>query len=278
MDIKGPKAIAFVNIVLLLTAAGCALNVNLREDVIYGISGQPILLEASYHVGPSNRLHSIIWKVDNVGATRILQYIVSKNTTIPSSPYRTRIQFDSETGSLRLFNFTPLDQGTYQITVTADDGAEDKASTLVTLYERIAGVTVTMTPNVTNAMRNITLSCSAEGGTQPEFSWTKDRKNITETERVSIGNSGQTLELYMLGAEDCGIYTCLVTNQLNSQTQSLSLLASPSFPQCSTDWALPRRHHYLLIIITVASGIVLMSLLIYSTQVGKIALQRTRSK
>ncbi|XP_060708578.1 HEPACAM family member 2-like [Hemiscyllium ocellatum] len=277
MDIKGPKAIVFINVVLLLTA-GYALNVNLRDAVIYGISGQPIHLQASYHVGPSNRLHSIIWKVDNVGATRILQYIVSMNTTIPSSPYRTRIQFDSETGSLRLSNFTPFDQGTYQITVTADDGAEDKASTQVTMYEHIAGVTVTMTPNVTNSMRNITLSCSVERGTRPEFSWTKDRKNITETERLSIGNSGQTLELYMLGAEDCGTYTCLVTNQLNNQTQSLSLSASLNFLQCSTDLASPKRHHYLLAIITVASGIVLMSLLIYSTKVGKIALQSTRSK
>ncbi|XP_048379672.1 hepatic and glial cell adhesion molecule-like [Stegostoma tigrinum] len=278
MDIKGARTIGIINMVLLMTTTVFPLSVNLKEDVIYGISGEAIFLEASYHVEPSSRLHSIIWKVDNAGATRILQYIVSKNTTLPSSPYRNRIQFDSETGTLRLSNFSQLDQGTYQITVTAEDGAEDKASALVTLYEPIVGVMVTMMPNDTTSVWNVTLSCSAERGTQPEFSWTKDWKNVTETERLSIINSGQTLVMHMVSAEDCGIYTCRVANQLSNKTQSMNFLASPSFPQCRRNPSSPKRNHYLPVVVLVAFGIALASLVIYFTKVSKLALQRTRPK
>ncbi|XP_048476507.1 hepatocyte cell adhesion molecule-like isoform X2 [Rhincodon typus] len=90
----------------------------------------------------------------------------------------------------------------------------------------VAGVMVTMMPNDTNSVQNVTLSCSAEHGTRPEFFWTKDGKNITETGRLSIRNFGQALVMHMVSVEDCGIYTCLVANQLNSRTQSLNLLVS----------------------------------------------------
>ncbi|XP_041032806.1 hepatocyte cell adhesion molecule-like isoform X2 [Carcharodon carcharias] len=275
MDVRQTWPSVIVSIVLLLT--GLCLNVNVKEAIIHGISGHPVYLEATYLVEPSNKLHSITWKVDKEGPTRILQYIVSKNKTLPSTPFRQRIKFDSETGSLVLFDFTPSDQGTYQITVTADDGAEDKASTEVTLYEPIAGIMVTMTPNETFSSRNVTLSCSVERGTEPEFSWRKDGRNITETGRLSVWNSGQSLNLPMFSLEDCGSYACLATNQLNNKTGSLNLLASSRFPQCRVDLRTNPRHRFVLPVLFVIVG-TLMGLVSCSAKVGKIALQRTRSK
>ncbi|XP_078393070.1 hepatic and glial cell adhesion molecule-like [Cetorhinus maximus] len=273
MDVRQTWPSVIVSIVLLLTGAGLCLNVNVKEAIIHGITGHPVHLEATYLVEPSNKLHSITWKVDKEGPTRILQYIVSKNRTLPSTPFRHRIKFDSETGSLVLFDFAPSDRGTYQITVTADDGAEDKASTEMTLYEPIAGIMVTMTPNETFSSHNVTLSCSVERGTEPEFSWRKDGRNITE----SLWNSGQSLNLPMFSLEDCGTYACLVANQLNSKTHSLNLLESSRFPQCRVDLRKNTRHHYVLPVLFVIVG-TLMGLVSFSTKVGKIALQGTRSK
>ncbi|XP_072325123.1 hepatic and glial cell adhesion molecule-like isoform X2 [Scyliorhinus torazame] len=188
MDIRQTLPLVIIGIILLLTGVGLCLNVKLKEGNIYGISGQSINLEATYLVESSNKLHSITWKVDKAGPTRILQYIISKNKTLTSTPYRNRIRFDSNTGSLILLDFTPSDRGTYQIIVTADDGAEDKASTEVTLY------------------------------------------------------------------------------------------ASSNVPQCRVDLRTNKRQHYIIPILIVTFSTLLTGLVIYSTKVGKIALQKSRSK
>ncbi|XP_038669798.1 HEPACAM family member 2-like [Scyliorhinus canicula] len=278
MDIRQTLPSVIISIILLLTGAGLCLNVKLKEGNIYGISGQSINLKATYLVESSNKLHSITWKVDKSGPTRILQYIINKNKTLTSTPYRNRIKFDSKTGSLILLDFTPSDQGTYQIIVTADDGAEDKASTEVTLYEPIEGITIIMAPNQTSSIRNVTLSCSVKYGTMPKFSWTKNGKSIMETESISLCNLGQSLTLHAFGLEDCGTYTCSVANRLNNQTYSLNLLASSNFPQCRVDLSTNKRQHYIIPILIVTFSTLLAGLVIYSTKVGKIALQKSRSK
>ncbi|XP_067874577.1 hepatic and glial cell adhesion molecule-like [Heterodontus francisci] len=278
MDVRRTRPSAIISIVLIWAAAALCLNVHLKEETIYGISGRSIYLEATYRVEPSNKLHSITWKVEKERPTRILQYIVSKNKTLPSTPYRHRIGFDSETGSLVLSRFAESDQGIYQITVTADDGAEDKASTEVTVYEPIAGVSVTMTANETGSGSNATLSCSVQSGTKPEFSWTKDGENITATGGLALWNTRQRLLLHMLSLDDCGTYTCSVTNLLNKQTHSLNLSASSGFPQCELRLSIKKRHYYLLLVSLVILATLLMGLAIYSTKVSKIALQCARSK
>ncbi|XP_067831550.1 hepatic and glial cell adhesion molecule-like [Heptranchias perlo] len=262
MDIRTRPSV-IICIVLLFTGAGSCLDVKLKEEIIYGIDGQAIHLDATYQVEPSNKLHSITWKVDREGPTRILQYIAGKNKTLPSTPYRSRIQFDSETGSLVLFNFAESDQGSYQVTVTAEDGAETKASTEVTAYERISGVMVSMALNETNSPSNVTLICSVRNGTKPDFFWTKGGKNVTDMSGLVIEESGRRLVLHMISLEDCGSYTCKVSNELNHQIYSLNLSASSNFPQCEVQGITRKRHRYLLPILFFIPAALMMGLLIY---------------
>ncbi|XP_072122207.1 HEPACAM family member 2-like isoform X2 [Mobula birostris] len=245
MDLRTAAAFIVCFTLLYLAPTYC-LEVRLSEELVWGLVGQAVELKAEYQLGVSERLHSITWRVDKDYPTRILQYIASRNTTLPSAPYQHRVQFNSTTGSLCIARFTESDRGLYHITVTAVDGTEVKAQARVAVYEPVSGIIVSLYPNRTSPQQNVTLKCSVVAGSKLQFAWSKDGQNITARGWVVQWDMGQDLVLPELGWEDCGTYTCKVWNTINSQSLSLNLTASSDVPVCQTQ-DMPERLRFLLL-------------------------------
>ncbi|XP_047673954.1 hemicentin-1 isoform X2 [Tachysurus fulvidraco] len=92
------------------------------------------------------------------------------------------------------------------------------------------------------------LSCAAEGVPQPVLSWEKEGIALTDqTEAFSILTSGE-LVLENAQPEDAGSYTCVATNIVgqDSQTVELSVYTHPAFTETLEDTALNKGDRLLL--------------------------------
>ncbi|XP_059824886.1 HEPACAM family member 2-like [Hypanus sabinus] len=276
MDLR-TTAIFIVCFTLLYLAPTYCLEVRLSEQLVWGQLGEPVELKAEYQLGVSERLHSITWRVDKDFPTRILQYIASRNATLPSAPYQHRVQFNSTTGSLCITRFTESDHGLYHITVTAVDGTEVKAEARVAVYEPASGIIVSLSPNRTSPQQNMTLKCSVMGGSKLQFTWSKDGQNVTARGWVVQRDMGQDLVLPELGWEDCGTYTCTVSNRISRLSFNLSLTASSDVPVCQTQ-DMPERLRFLLLTPVFLCFLLLVVLLLLSVGVGKKMFQKARMK
>ncbi|XP_051901296.1 uncharacterized protein LOC127587144 [Pristis pectinata] len=196
----------------------------------------------------------------------------------PPRPTRHRVRFHSATGSLRLSDFTQSDRGLYQITVTAVDGAEAKAQAQVAVYEPVAGIDVSVSPNRTSPGQNLTLSCSVSGGSDLRFFWTKESRNVTERAWPVPRDLGQDLVLSVLSWADCGTYTCTAWNLLNRQTRSINLTASSDLPQCQIPDSPGVRIRLLVLAPVLLCFLLLVGSLAFSLRVGLKSLQKARTK
>ncbi|GAA6099393.1 hemicentin-1 isoform X2 [Tachysurus ichikawai] len=92
------------------------------------------------------------------------------------------------------------------------------------------------------------LSCAAEGVPQPVLSWEKEGITLTDpTGAYSILSSGE-LVLENAKPEDSGSYTCVATNIVgqDSQTVDLSVYTHPAFTETLEDTALNKGDRLLL--------------------------------
>ncbi|XP_069796147.1 HEPACAM family member 2-like [Narcine bancroftii] len=252
------------------------LEVRLEDREVHGMLGKTLDLRSRYRLEAGERLHSITWRVDRDYPTRILQYITGKDTTLPSSPYRHRIRFDSATGSLCLFNFSRGDRGLYQITLTTVDGIEHKDGAKVEVYGPVVGIRVAVIPNQTSLGPNLTLSCTVTGGSQLRIWWSKVGRNITGSSRLESGHSRLLLPLSVRSWEDCGTYTCSAWNLLNRVTRSLNLTGLPGLPQCQTMENARLRLRFLLVAPALFCLLLLSGILACNLRVGKLALKKAR--
>ncbi|XP_063044170.1 ADAMTS-like protein 3 isoform X2 [Engraulis encrasicolus] len=87
---------------------------------------------------------------------------------------------------------------------------------------------------LTNATRSLSLLCPAHGTPQPTVTWTKDGAPLQYRERV-LWQDAEGLHIYKPGLEDVGLYRCIATNQLGSDSES-SLLQLAEYPKITLSW------------------------------------------
>ena len=77
---------------------------------------------------------------------------------------------------------------------------------------------MTASPSVTNSSQgsNVTFTCTAMGGPGNMFSWTRLYDNIP------VGNMS-SLTVSVEGADDGGMYRCLVTNPAGNDSDTVTL-------------------------------------------------------
>ena len=70
-----------------------------------------------------------------------------------------------------------------------------------------------------------TISCAFNGQPAPSIVWRKDGELITSNKRRKITSCGTSsvLEVISLEHEDKGVYSCFATNQLGSDSASMTL-------------------------------------------------------
>jgi len=77
---------------------------------------------------------------------------------------------------------------------------------------------------------SLTLSCTSEGSPPDTFTWMKDGVPITQSTSTTLISYNQTSVVFRsdytisrLNTSDSGTYTCIVTNNIGSDNQTIGL-------------------------------------------------------
>ncbi|GCB78455.1 hypothetical protein scyTo_0018606 [Scyliorhinus torazame] len=151
----------------------------------------------------------------------------------PNQHFKSRLHFNSSTGSLMLNNLNQSDQGVYRIIV--DDKL--KWNTSVKLIEALSEPSIT--GNSTCVDTTIELTCRVSSGIASSILWWKDGKVIANDQRYQLMKSNSTLIISKAIKSDCGIYTCTMENPVSKKNALYSLtlyeaLSEPSITGNST--------------------------------------------
>ncbi|KAK3506808.1 hypothetical protein QTP70_028372 [Hemibagrus guttatus] len=149
-------------------------------------------------------------------------------------------------GSLHLVFAQPGDTGLYTCTAANVAGSlslEMSVTVLIPPTIRRSELELWVLEN-TRAM----LSCAAEGVPQPVLSWEKEGITLTVTTGTFTILSSGELVLENAQPEDAGSYTCVATNTVgqDSQTIDLSVYTHPVFTETLEDTALNKGERLLL--------------------------------
>ncbi|XP_078393069.1 hepatic and glial cell adhesion molecule-like [Cetorhinus maximus] len=243
-----------------LAGAVRGVQVRLSDPQLYGIVGQPLRFEAEYTKGSWRDIHSVTWKVQAATSLRIFQYIVESSRMYLSPPYRGRVAFHRENGSMTLLNFTARDNGLYRIMVTDTEGAEQTASTRVRVYEPISSPVIVTFQN----HLHLRLTCSAHNGTDQRYHWLKDGRSLVETNVLVVSDDGRNLSLLSQDRALCGVYTCLVTNKVSQESANKTLSDSHGFAECREKDNAKRGHiHVVPIVIGVCVTLLILAACIF---------------
>ncbi|XP_065901359.1 carcinoembryonic antigen-related cell adhesion molecule 5-like [Dysidea avara] len=126
----------------------------------------------------------------------------------------------TNTNNLTISNVATFDGGNYTCTITNDAGSSRNT---VTVY--VAPYSVNITGNNTYPHGSqLQLHCSSEGGPQLEYSWSRtntfSNDTTTNTNNLTISN---------ITTLDGGNYTCTVTNDAGSSSNTVTVYVGPGF-------------------------------------------------
>ncbi|XP_051901386.1 uncharacterized protein LOC127587218 isoform X2 [Pristis pectinata] len=212
---------------LLLTGECPAADPVPGHRDLHCIIGRRLDFGSVYDLGIRRDLHSVTLKVTRNATLRVFQYVFSGPRMIPTAPYVDRVKFDPDTGSLQLLNFTSSDTGLYLLSLITDSGTELSAYTHVHIYKPSQ-------PEIWECRsgNNVSLHCAAENGTDLQYCWDKDGVGVEGSSWAALSWDRQNLTLLTGVPVTCGVYTCLVQNQLGLKSATYSLQASDGFPFC----------------------------------------------
>ncbi|XP_030650096.1 ADAMTS-like protein 3 [Chanos chanos] len=101
-------------------------------------------------------------------------------------------------------------------------------------FQRDINISIGRTVYLTNATRSLTLMCPAQGLPKPTITWTKDGVPVKHTDRVWWDSSGG-LHISGPGAKDVGLYRCIATNSLGTDSETSQLLLTEP-PTIAVSW------------------------------------------
>ncbi|KAM4616042.1 hemicentin-1 [Polymixia lowei] len=139
-------------------------------------------------------------------------------------------------GALKFSRVTLGDAGTYQCLAQNDAGTAVGRIKLVLQVPPVLSV-----PRVEHSAvlgRPVSLECAADGQPQPEVTWQKERRPLTEDAHIRIFANG-TLTITATQRGDAGLYTCTAKNLAGRASHDMKLLIQvppmipPSQPELS---------------------------------------------
>ncbi|XP_038672980.1 hemicentin-1-like [Scyliorhinus canicula] len=199
----------------------------------FGVAGSFVLLDPEQEANLSKS--EILWTFtgsDGKVAT-ILDYVPNHPMDEPSQQFKSRLHFNSSTGSLMLNNLNQSDQGVYSIIL--DDKL--KWRTYLKLIEALSEPSIS--GNSTCLDTTLELTCRVSAGIASSILWWKDGKVIANGQRYQLMQNNSTLIISKAIKSDCGIYTCTVENPVSKKNAPYSLtlyeaLSEPSISGNST--------------------------------------------
>uniref|UniRef100_A0A3P8SWW9 Ig-like domain-containing protein n=1 Tax=Amphiprion percula TaxID=161767 RepID=A0A3P8SWW9_AMPPE len=142
-----------------------------------------------------------------------------------------KIMFVESTAYLQLCSTRFEDNGVYTCEAHNDAGSAS-CSTILTVQE---SPSFTKTPNPVEGIKgkDASLHCEMYGTAPFQVNWYKDRRPLKESRKykmVSVGSSA-TLHVMKLQLDDAGVYECMVSNNVGSETcrTTMTLKEQPAF-------------------------------------------------
>ncbi|XP_078282727.1 hepatic and glial cell adhesion molecule-like [Rhinoraja longicauda] len=195
-----------------------SLSMSGNTQLVTGFLHQPIRLTVK-RVNGSSPVQTISWKL---GAQVIVHHSPPLSTDV-FPKFKERMTYIAENNSLVIHLLSQQDEGQYILIESLESGAE------VVSYIHLTVLVPVSQPSITVQTENgpyptVSMNCTVENGSDPQFSWIKD-SNI----RVSTGR--QSLRIANLTRSACGVYTCLVQNPVNS-VERQQWISEEHFQEC----------------------------------------------
>nr|XP_033818393.1 carcinoembryonic antigen-related cell adhesion molecule 8-like isoform X1 [Geotrypetes seraphini] len=139
------------------------------------------------------------------------------------SPYEGRLS-GFPNGSMEISGLNTNDSGHYTVQIQAN-GIQEAIIIVVKVYDRISNVTISS--NITSAYLwagedSVHLTCTALGN-EPRFFWSYNGTSLPSDPRYHLSASNESLTISPLARSDALAFTCIATNSVSQENNSLTL-------------------------------------------------------
>ncbi|XP_032820370.1 hemicentin-2-like isoform X2 [Petromyzon marinus] len=151
-----------------------------------------------------------------------------------------RYTFIGGGASLRVESVRHTDTGAYRCVVWNDVSKETSEPVTVTILEAVTKPRVEMDRSeALEGTHSVTMACSHDMSTQPEYSWLRDNRPISAAEeRHKFLDGNASLRVENVKKEDAGLYQCVVKNSLSQATSDpvrMTVLEAATKPRVDMD-------------------------------------------
>ncbi|XP_078055344.1 hepatic and glial cell adhesion molecule [Mustelus asterias] len=195
--------------------------------LVTGFLHQPICLAAESKSHLSS-VQTIRWQK---GRQLIVLYQNNETESPAIFPrYKERVTYIAENNSLLIHQLNLQDEGEYKITTSLKAGPEKETFINLTVLVPVSEPSITVqTEDFPHP--KLTMTCTVENGSNPQFSWMKDNKILLANLQFQLLTDNRSLAVTNLTSSHCGTYFCIVQNSVN-RLQAQQLITSEHFQEC----------------------------------------------
>ncbi|XP_038672864.1 uncharacterized protein LOC119976412 [Scyliorhinus canicula] len=155
----------------------------------------------------------------------ILQHTSYSNIVAFNSYFERRVKFDMESGSLLLKNLEVVNSGLYYMSAIQplqNEILRKHTYFHVEVQEKLRSPQIIQEPIY--ILDHVTLSCIVQTVHVSSMIWQKDKEPLRST-RMRLEFDNTTLLIGSMNVMDCGMYTCIVKNEVSTNSNSHFLTA-----------------------------------------------------
>ncbi|XP_039768392.1 HEPACAM family member 2-like isoform X3 [Ornithorhynchus anatinus] len=140
---------------------------------------------------------------------------------LPGLTHLNGSQFYPSNASLQLKDLQVKDSGIYQLRVTLQQQPESIQRICLEIMDPLLEPKVSK--NASRIGSIIELTCQSVFGKVDTYQWRKDGRLLPEDDRYQLSGNNSTLYIQKAQQSDCGNYSCLVRNEVSSNSSLLQL-------------------------------------------------------
>uniref|UniRef100_A0A6I8NZW7 Ig-like domain-containing protein n=1 Tax=Ornithorhynchus anatinus TaxID=9258 RepID=A0A6I8NZW7_ORNAN len=184
-------------------------------------SGSSFLLPGLTHLNGSQVIRWEFKKSPSLNYLLFLTYFVNSSHPDILALYQNHIQFYPSNASLQLKDLQVKDSGIYQLRVTLQQQPESIQRICLEIMDPLLEPKVSK--NASRIGSIIELTCQSVFGKVDTYQWRKDGRLLPEDDRYQLSGNNSTLYIQKAQQSDCGNYSCLVRNEVSSNSSLLQL-------------------------------------------------------
>ncbi|XP_033971813.1 uncharacterized protein LOC117471119 [Trematomus bernacchii] len=194
------KAVVGLLVFILGVSHGLETHCDGRQDgaQCFGPLGGTVVLQLIDRAVQTHRYK--LYKSSN--KTTIILTVINNN--IFYNAIKSRSSFNLSEGTFRVNNLSRTDSGEYPFEIRDNKSIKENRALRLTIQAPVSSVRLASECLSQGEKR---VSCSSEGGDSPQYSWTLDRRSLTDTELLSVNteNNSITLRQHVSGAVACSV-------------------------------------------------------------------------